>query len=141
MKSKLTSNLLIFTSILAWVASLVFAALLTRNGPVFGLQLLVGGAFGVLVGQFAWYANPAYFLALYWIVMFKPKQARIASSLSLALALLPLISRRVWLHEGFSTPITGYGIGFMLWLGAIALVCVVTWAFPRQWISPPRAPA
>lgn len=127
---------LLSVSLLAWAASLVFVALVTRDGTVFGLQLLLGGAFGPLVGDFAWYANPAYFLALYWTLGYKPRLSRVAASIALALALLPLIFQRIWLNEGYPSPISSYGPGFQLWLGSIVLVALSAWWLPRHWPQP-----
>ena len=140
MKSDRVRNLLISASLLAWVASLFFSALLTRDQPVYGLQLLMIGPLGFLAGQLAWYANPAYYFALYWMLVFEPKHARVASSVSLGLAALTFFTDRIWLHEGFATPVTGYGIGFLLWLSAISLACITTWALPRRWPTPSKAP-
>lgn len=129
-------KVLLSVSLLAWAASLVFVALVTRDGTVFGLQLFLGGAFGPMVGDFAWYANPAYFLALYWTLMYKPRLSRVAASIALALALLPLIFQRIWLHEGYPSPISSYGPGFLLWLGSIVLVALSAWWLPRHWPQP-----
>ncbi|MDR7132844.1 hypothetical protein J2X06_000028 [Lysobacter niastensis] len=125
-------NILVLVSLLLWLAATALVALVTRDGPVFGAQLLIFGAAGPLVGEFAWYANPAYFAALYWMLKHKPDLCRVAASASLGFAGLPLVSKRVWLHEGFSVPITGYGLGFKLWFGAMLLVAVAAWLVPRD---------
>jgi hypothetical protein len=134
-------KVLVAASLLAWVTSLACAALLTRSGPVFGLQLLFGGAFGPLVGEFAWYANPAFLLALCWMATYRPTPSRIAASASLVLALLPVAAGRIWLNEGYPSPIRHYGTGFQLWLGAIVLVAAATWLLPRRWPHGTRAMA
>lgn len=128
-------KLLIAASLTSWLSSLGFVALATKDQAVFGLQLFFGGALGPLVGEFAWYANPAYFLALYWLAMYKPGHCRAAASVALVLSLLPVAVPRIWLHEGFSTPITSYGTGYHLWVGAILVLAATAWLFPRRWPS------
>lgn len=114
-------KILVPASLAIWVASLPLVAIETGATSVRGISLLIGGAFGPIVGEFAWYANPAYFLALRWMSTNKPSQSQLAAILAMALASVPLFSDRIYLNEGFQAPITGFGVGYVLWLGAVVI--------------------
>jgi hypothetical protein len=118
---KFARKVLVPGSLLLWTASLAFVAIETRTQSVLGLSLLISGAFGPLVGEIAWYANPAYFLALHWARRQNLSMAQLAAVVAAPLALVPLFSSRIYLNEGFSTSITGYGPGYVLWLSAILI--------------------
>ena len=84
---------------------------------------LLGGVcllFGML--YLPWYANPFIFLSAHFLQANRPRWAVAFSAIATALAMSTLQIKEILINEGGATgPVTGYGIGFYLWIG-----CCVT---------------
>ncbi len=108
----------------AWVlylASLALPAILTGPTTYPGFFVLMIGAFGMFDENFAWLANPTFFLAS---ILYVTSQFRLACAISAVAALLALTSytlERVCGDDG-CTPVIGFGLGFYAWLLAILVL-------------------
>jgi hypothetical protein len=108
-----------------YVASLWLPAI---EGPGFpaqsGLDVLRQGATAWRELVFAWYANPALWLALVlgWIA--RRRAALACAALGLALALSSLTAGFAAELAGRSVPAFGFGVGFYVWLGAFVLALI-----------------
>ena len=122
---------LILASGAAYTTSLFLPGILTRTQALHGIYILVNGWLGILQLQLAWYANPAYFLALLLLLLERPKAARIAATLAVVLGLTSFVAREWWFHEGFGTPITGFGSGLYVWLAALVLLALASFSRAR----------
>lgn len=91
-----------------------------------GFGLLAVGWLGVLVGVYSWLANPTLLIA--WLAMWSPNYKRYsigASAIALLLALSFLLHESLMTDEaGNRSRVTGYGIGYWLWIGSMALALV-----------------
>lgn len=87
------------------------------NWPAF-LAFLTGWL-GIYGAGVSWAANPCLIFA--WVKMVKrPKQAAIASSMALLLALLFLAFKRIMIDEaGHMGDITGLASGYYLWVSSM----------------------
>lgn len=124
-----------FTKRRRWVAASVgiFALSLTQRGffvnnphvwndPAYFL-LLMGWA-GVPEGIFAWLANPL--LLLSWVLAYagRPRPALISALCAILAAASFLLVRSVPTNEsGTVVQVTGYGLGYWLWLLSILAAC------------------
>lgn len=125
-------RLLVTASALGWIVSLGCVGLVTEGKAISGFYVLVWGWIGPLGGQLAWYANPVFYLAVYWMAIYHPNRARVAALIALGLAALPLVTTA--LNEKFPfAPISHFGSGYRLWLGAIALFAATAMLLPRRW--------
>jgi hypothetical protein len=101
-----------------------------------GLDCLVTGWLGVLIGQFAWFANPmlwlsmvAFFLRRLFIALFL-----VALSLFMATNTFLLYTQEVPADEGgvniliFQSP----HLGFFLWVGSMLLISLGAWWLVMQ---------
>ncbi len=125
----------ILLSLAAWVTSLTFAAVVTKDRIAYGLNMLANGAMGPFVLNFAWYANPLYFLAICLTVAGRPQAAWWLALLATALSASTYAYDEIWFHEGFSTPVLTYGIGAYIWTLSMAFLLVAIYpmaAVPRQ---------
>lgn len=92
----------------------------------YGLRILVLGWMGVLVGQFAWLANPLWLLGLITFALRKWRVALIALGASLLFAANTLLLFVMPLPADESninhTSLVRLRIGFYLWLASIAVL-------------------
>ena len=119
------------TSILLFVASLTqdcFFIDRLENPRAWsnGFGLLAVGWLAVFKGVYSWLANPTLLIA--WLAMWSPNHKRYsigASAIALLLALSFLLHESLMTDEaGNYSRVTGYGIGYWLWIGSIALALV-----------------
>jgi hypothetical protein len=107
------------------VVSLFLPCIYLQDDPVpfIGLALFLWGPLGLLDGVVAWYANV--FLPLSAVLLWtrRYRLAALCGIPALALALSTLGMHRILVNErpDYET-ITGYGVGFYLWLASIAIV-------------------
>ena len=146
---KLLSRLFLTASILLFVASLTqigFHVGRSHNprDPALGVMILLVGWLGLMASMdnpfsaaLAWLANPA--LAVTWILMFVGSSRRIALGcglVSLLLSLSFLLHSEIMGDEaGNYYKITGYGVGYWLWLGSIVIAvigCIVAMTLRRE---------
>lgn len=106
-----------------WVASLALTGLVlyAKQERVTGAAILAFGWLSPLVGNFAWFANPLFLWSLLRLRFGKP-----AVGLALLSTLLSLdafrFSRYLLDEGGATTPVYGYGWGFVLWLAALLVL-------------------
>jgi len=103
-----------------WAASLTLTGLVLydKQERITGSAILASGWQSPLVGNFAWFANALFLWSLFRLQSGKP-----AVGLALLSTLLSLdafrFSRYPLNEAGGSTPVYGYGWGFVLWLAAL----------------------
>jgi hypothetical protein len=146
------SRILLALSFVVYIACLPWEAFCVRElcheWPAW--TILLSGALLVnsSYANIAWLANPVLFAA--WWAIFKRKAAAalVLSFAALALAASFLLAGEVVTNEaGFARPITGYRIGYWLWLASMALACLAAllstridlagWGLRKQ--RPPRS--
>lgn len=117
--------------------------------PVNGGEVLCAGWFGVLTGDFPWFANPLYFAALLFALAgtVREKERRMGRiisqslcGLALAIGMLSLRVREWWFDESKSTRVQGLGIAFYYWMGSF-LVLLLLLFFARKQNSSLEEPA
>lgn len=99
------------------------------HNPVYGIEVLILGGFGLLAGTFGWFANPLFWIGL---VLFACRQFWASTGVGLAailLALTSLLAKTWWFNEGMGTPIAGFGIGFYVWFSSIVLLAIAPFIF------------
>lgn len=116
---RLLPKVFLFLGVLSFVTSLFLPTFFTSDGDVIGGWVFILGWMGIVVFQFAWYANPLNVLAL----LISESQPRL--SLLLSLLALVVASEAFFFYEiptGLSTGlhqeklfIKELGIGFYCW--------------------------
>lgn len=104
-----------------------------------GVQVLALGWQGVLLGQFAWFANPFWLLSLL-LAFLRRWLLTLAATLVAALVALDALSflgTTVPLDEGFVNTMVfkSYHVGFYFWMASIAVVglgAMVMWIITRR---------
>jgi len=122
-KPQITPVRLATVALILWLSSLPFAgfSLYSQDQHIGGLYILLLGWLAALFGNFAWYANVFFFIALFRL--FRGKSATIASTLALLLSIDTFRMSEMALNEGGATsPIYGYGWGFILWEIALGIL-------------------
>ncbi|WP_263264157.1 hypothetical protein [Pseudomonas sp. RIT-PI-S] len=120
-----------------WFISLTLPVFIDADSHVtYGAQLLAKGWLGPLILQFAWYANPLFFLSLL------RKQTSGGGVLSAVLALvLSLNALTFGTGLGGDSDVYGYGWGYFLWFMALSLMLAAagTARSSDSRLSPPEA--
>lgn len=113
-----------------YVCSMPLPALLfERHEPLTGIDILPWGWWGVLMLEFAWFANPAYIAA---VLAFASKNNRFsmrACLVSLVLGLASFHAKEWWFNEGSGTKIIGLGAGYYVWMLSFCILlvgCLIT---------------
>jgi hypothetical protein len=110
---------LVLLGLSLYVASLFLPAIVGSGFPALsGIDVLRQGASGWRDGVVAWYANPAFVLALVSCWIGRYRLALGAGAFGLVLALSSFTAGAVAESAGRSIPAFGFGAGFYLWLGA-----------------------
>ena len=135
-----TKNIVTLISILLLIISLTQPAFYTASDSSDSLNLhsvfifflgwlgFLGGAFE----SFLWFANPLYIYALILYLQNK-KEAMLISGSSTLLALSFLLLHTFIKNEsGSRTPITGYGLGYILWVASLSLLTIQTMVETRM---------
>jgi hypothetical protein len=118
-------------SIALYLASLLLPAItFAHHEPLSGLHVLAWGWWGLVSFNLAWFANPAYLLAVIGLLCRRYKTAAIASAGACVLGLSSFLAKQWWFNEGSGTPIAGLGAGFYVWmLGLLVLAFGAVIAF------------
>ena len=117
---------MILPSLALFIASLWMPALeFVAHAPVSGVVVLCWGWFGVLSGNFPWFANPLYFMALYFAWQGRRPAGLVCSGLALGFGLLSLRVHEWWFNEGWSTPVQSLGPAFDFWMAGFLLLFVL----------------
>jgi hypothetical protein len=108
-----------------FIASLAMPALEFRqHPPVRGLTTLLWGWWGVLTGDFPWFANPVYFA----VVLFSSLKQRVVAMACCAIALgLGSLSHWVgtwYFNEAGGTPVERLGAAYYFWMASFAVLLV-----------------
>jgi hypothetical protein len=115
----------IVSSGILFVVSLFFPALLFQeNDPVTGANLLVWGWWGLILGNPAWCANPLFLIALVVFSFKKYVFALIAGGIALVLGACSFFASEYYFNEGSSTPISGLGLAFYIWMLSFGIFIV-----------------
>lgn len=110
-------------SFLLFIVSLFLPALLFQDvDPVNGATLLGWGWWGLLLGNPAWCANPVFLIAILILLFKKHGFALIGGSIAFALGLLSFFASEYYFNEANSTPITGLGPAFYVWMLGFAVL-------------------
>jgi hypothetical protein len=95
-------------------------------GSYHGYEILLSGALGVLLGMFAWFANPLMLLALLLSMLKTRLPSMILSVASIALGLQSYWLEAVPFNESSMKPdnlnvVDHLGPGFYLWMGSLVM--------------------
>ena len=93
--------------------------------PVMGYITLLWGWWGVLTGDFPWFANPLYFIAIFVALMGQRKSSQILSTLAFAIGLLSLRVRGWWFDESKATPVEKLGAAFYCWMASFLVFALL----------------
>ncbi|WP_414439216.1 hypothetical protein [Burkholderia sp. 22PA0106] len=105
----------------AYVLSLLLPAMYFEKEPsLSGLALLGQGWLGLLTLNPAWLANPLCVWAAVQLARRCYGRAAGFGAAALACALCSLFTKNWYFNEAAATPIAGLGIGFYVWLLALA---------------------
>ena len=124
-KSGIAVWIVVVLSLTFFVASLFMPVLLfERESPVMGTAALCWGWWGALTGDFPWFANPAYFLALISTVVRKFGAAQISVLIAIGLGALSLYVREWYFNEGGGTPVVRLGQAFHCWMASFVVLLI-----------------
>ena len=117
--AQLLSKFFLFLSALCFVISLFLITFFTSDGDVFGGWVFILGWMGIIVFQFAWYANPLNILALL-IFESQPRLSVLLSLLALVIASEAFLFKEIptGLFTGIHSEkmfIKELGLGFYSW--------------------------
>lgn len=115
--------LVMLASGLCYLAALPLPALRFEvEPPVRGITTLLWGWLGVFTGDFPWFANPLYFLALLLIALGMNKTTQLVCALAIGLGARSLCVEKWYFNEASGTPVMGLGPAFYLWMASFAIV-------------------
>ena len=112
-------------SVMLYLTSLALPALLfAQHAPLPGVHVLAWGWWGLMTGEPAWYANPAYVTAIALMGMRRFGAALVAGAFAVLVGGSSFLAKAWWFNEGSGTPIAALGTGFYVWLLALALAAL-----------------
>jgi hypothetical protein len=113
-----------------------------EQSTMVGLLAFIMAFFAMLEGQFAWLANPLWFMAMILLALGRSRAALIVSVLAIAVA------QHTWMVVGTEIPgdeggvkkylVTSLGLGFWLWVSSFVLIAAV--AAVRPQVAPQPSP-
>lgn len=113
-------------SVTLFVASLFFPVFQCENTEsAFGLEVLMGGWWGVLLMNVGWFANVAWAISIFQKMKGRSKPAFFWSLCAAVLSLEGFAVTEWWFNEGVGTPVKSLGPGFYLWFAAIVFLFIV----------------
>jgi len=119
---------LLLADILLFVLSLFFPVFLfATHSPVMGHIVLVWGWWGIVLLHFGWVANMLWIAGIVLLLKDKVQLARLMCIGATLLALESFAVKEWWFNEGNSTEVTGFGVGFYLWMGAMVSLLVIAY--------------
>ena len=108
-------------SLSLFIASLGMPALEFRqHSPVRGLTTLLWGWWGVFTGDFPWFANLAYFAAVFFGFLKQRAVAMISCAIALGVGSLSHWVREWYFNEAGGTPIDRLGAAYYFWMASFA---------------------
>ncbi|MEE9310514.1 MAG: hypothetical protein V3U64_05785 [Cocleimonas sp.] len=126
LKLSLASKVLLLMGTFFFSLSLPLTSLFTSGDDIQGAWILLIGWLGIIIFQFAWFANPLNLLALLLLTN-RPKIAFLLSSIALILASQALIFSEI--PTSFSESkiyIQELGLGFYCWYAAHVMFLLAT---------------
>jgi len=116
-----------------FVFSLAFNTFLPAEGEPSFLLGIICLLFGF--GYAAWYANPMLLISAVLLRFNKTRLALLTSALALSLGSSALLIDKVPYNEaGDDAEVIGYGLGFLMWLGSMLVVLLVSlWCSITSW--------
>lgn len=132
------SRPLLIGSIVLYAACLLLDNFCVDNkcGDSLGLLTLIFGAFGTLTGHPAnltWLANPLLFLSWIFIANAWRVPAIAASAAALLVGASFMLAKTVIINEsGYPSHVTGYALGYWLWLASMALAIAAAALIPSR---------
>ena len=125
MKRILEVKVALMISLLLFIASLGMPALEFReHPPVRGLTTLLWGWWGVVTGDFPWFANPAYFAAVFFAFLKQRAVAMIICAVALGLGSLSHSVREWYFNEAGGTPVDRLGAAYYFWMASFAALLI-----------------
>jgi hypothetical protein len=116
----------IVPSLALYVMALGLPALVfSSHEPVRGYDLLLWGWWGLLTFDFPWFANLAYFLAIFVVLLGARRAGQILSALAFAIGLLSLRVKAWYFAENEGTPIEKLGSAFYFWIASFLVLGVI----------------
>lgn len=94
------------------------------NRPIYGYDILVSGAAGIINGNFAWFANIIYFGALLLLVEKRGKyisQILLVAAIFFGLTSFSIVGVSTF-NEGGSSRVYILGPGFLVWLFSFVIL-------------------
>ena len=124
-KSGILRWIIVLVSSGFYLVSLFMPVLLfAKDPPVMGTTALCWGWWGLLTGDFPWFANPAYFLALVFTMRKKFGAAQISVLIAIGLGALSLYVREWYFNEGGGTPVLRLGHAFHFWMTSFIVLLI-----------------
>jgi hypothetical protein len=125
MKRTIEVKVVVIVSLLFFIASLGMPALKFReHSPVRGLTTLLWGWWGVLRGDFPWFANPAYFAAVFFGSLKQRAVAMSCCAIALGLGLLSHSVSEWYFNEAGGTPVDRLGAAYYFWMASFAVLFI-----------------
>lgn len=122
-RQQFLSWIAVAASLALFLASLGLPALeFATREPVRGCVALCWGWWGVLTGDFPWFANPLYFAALTLALMRKRAMSQLLCVLALGVGMLSLRVRAWWFDESKATPVEKLGPAFFFWMASFLVL-------------------
>ena len=145
-RSHLQGRLLAISGALYLFSLLLPALLFEHHEPLVGGNVLAWGWWGVLLYEFAWFANPAYFVGVLAYLSKNMPLSKLASVVAIFLGLTSFHAKEWWFNEGSGTLILGLGAGYYIWMMSFSVMfagCFVTSAPnpPPNMDAPPNGGA
>ena len=111
-------------SLITWASSLYFLSFTFYNGhTISGLEVLLSGWIGPLMGNFAWFANSFFILSA--VLLLHNKNAIKFTIFTIAIALNTITFTSYLVHEGgLTSQLYGYGLGVYFWFLSIFLMLI-----------------
>jgi hypothetical protein len=121
MKRAIEIKAVLFVSLSLFIVSLAMPALEFREHPsVRGLETLLWGWWGVLTGDFPWFANPVYFAGILFACLKQRMVAMICCTLALGLGSLSHLVSEWYFNEAGGTPVERLGAAYYVWMASFA---------------------
>lgn len=118
-------NIVLIISLLLFIASLAMPALEFRQQPpVLGVTTLLWGWWGVLTGDFPWFANGAYFVSALFAGLKQRVVAIVCSAIALGLGSLSHWVGKWYFNEAEGTPVERLGAAYYFWMASFAVLLV-----------------
>ena len=125
MKRAVERKVVLIISLSLFIASLAMPALEFRqHPPVRGLTTLLWGWWGVLTGDFPWFANAAYFAGLLFASLKQRAVSMACCVIALGLGSLSYWVRAWYFNEAGGTPVANLGPAYYFWMASFTALLV-----------------